>query len=489
MNRSRHHQTLPPPMLNRCITLILGVIWCTYTYAQEDTILSSVVSGKYIEQVTAKASGLQEKLDKKSQKILGAFQREEKKLQRKLQRKDSSAAATVFANANEKYAQLQQQLASGGSLQQYIPSLDTLNSSLKFLQQNPQLGALTKDVPAKLKSAVTRMTGLEDEFRKAEQIRQFLKERKQLLNEQLGKFNMAGDLKKLNKQAYYYSAQINEYKALLKDHKKAEKKALELLSKTKLFKDFMQKNSALASLFRLPGDPNTSGATSLAGLQTRAQVNSLVQQQLAAGGPNAQAQFSQSMQEAQGKLNELKNKFSKLGNSGGGDLEMPEGFKPNNQRTKTFFQRIEFGANIQSQRSNSYFPVTSDIALTAGYRISDNSIIGVGAGYKLGWGRNIRNIKITHEGVSLRSFVDVKLKGSFWITGGYEMNYREAFNRIDVLLDKSAWQESGLIGLSKVVDMRSKLLKKTKVQLLWDFLSYRQEPKPAALVFRIAYSF
>jgi hypothetical protein len=42
----------------------------------------------------------------------------------------------------------------------------------------------------------------------------------------------------------------------LKDHKKAERKAIELLSKTKLFKDFMRKNSMLASLFRLPGDQN-----------------------------------------------------------------------------------------------------------------------------------------------------------------------------------------------------------------------------------------
>ncbi|PZR25214.1 MAG: hypothetical protein DI535_18970 [Citrobacter freundii] len=476
-------------MLNRYISLILGICLCTCAYTQDDTTLSSALSGKYIQQVGDKAADLQAKLDKRSRRILRAFQKEEEKLQHKLQRKDSSAAATVFANAGKEYEQLQQRLSSGGALQQYIPSLDTLNSSLKFLQQNPQLAGLTKDGPAKLKNAVAKMTGLESEFRKAEEIKRFLKERKQYLSDQLSHLNMAGDLKKLNKQTYYYSAQINEYKQVLKDHKKAEQKALELLSKTKLFKDFMQKNSVLASLFRLPGDPNTSPAASLAGLQTRAQVNNLVQQQLAAGGPSAQAQFSQNMQDAQSKLNELKNKLSNLGNSSGGDLDMPDGFKPNNQRTKTFLQRIELGANIQSQKSNSYFPVTSDIALTAGYKLNDNSIIGIGAGYKLGWGRNIRNVKITHEGVSLRSFVDIKLKGSFWITGGYELNYRETFNRIDVLLDKSAWQESGLIGLSKVVDMRSKLLKKTKVQLLWDFLSYRQMPKPAAVQFRIGYSF
>lgn len=75
------------------------------------------------------------------------------------------------------------------------------------------------------------------------------------------------------------------------------------------------------------------------------------------------------------------------------------------------------------------------------------------------------------------------------MTGGYEMNYRSGFQRIAEFKNKSAWQESGLIGMSKVLDLRSKILKKTKVQLLWDFLSYRQVPKPATVLLRIGYNF
>ena len=301
---------------------------------------------------------------------------------------------------------------------------------------------------------------------------------------------MKKELKKLGKSIYYYNSYITEYKHVLKDRRKAAQKALELLSRTRLFKDFFQKNSQLASLFRLPGDPDDPAAVaSLAGLQTRAQVNGLVQQQLAAGGPDAQAQFSRNMQEAQGKLNELKNKISKLGSSSSDELDMPEGFKPNGQRTKRFLQRIELGANIQSQPSTGYFPVTSAIVLTAGYRLKDGIILGLGAGHRLGWGQDIRHIRITHEGVSLRSFFELKLKGSFWMTGGYEMNYGQSFSRLAQLQDRSGWQESGLIGLSKVVDLRSKLLKKTKVQLLWDFLSYGKTPRTNALLFRIGYSF
>jgi len=476
-------------MLNRCHLLFIGMIISVYVQAQEDTASASLrVSNKYVEQVSAKAGSLEQKLNRQSEKIIAQLLKQENKLKRKLTQKDSATASAVFGDAQQHYDQLQQKLAGTEKLQQYIPSLDTLSSSLKFLQQNPQLMAFAKDGPAKLRDAVGKVNGLQSEFQKAEEIRKFIKERKQYLKDQLGKLGMAKELKKLNKQAYYYSAQINEYKQLLKNHKKAEQKAIELLSKTKLFKDFLHKNSQLASLFRLPGDPNDPTAiASLAGLQTRAQVNGLIQQQIAAGGPNAQAQFSQNIQQAQSQLNILKNKLTKLGGGDGG-LDMPDGFKPNGQRIKNFFQRIELGANIQSQKSNGYFPVTSDIALSAGYKLNDNSIIGIGASYKMGWGQNIRNIKITHEGIGLRSFIEWKLKGSFWLAGGYEMNYRSGFSRFAELRDRSAWQESGLIGMSKVADVRSKILRKTKVQLLWDFLSYRQVPKASAVVFRIGYT-
>jgi len=47
-------------------------------------------------------------------------------------------------------------------------------------------------------------------------------------------------------------------------------------------------------------------------------------------------------------------------------------------------------------------------------------------------------------GNRVRSFVDWKIKGSFWISGGFEMNYRNEFNSIEVLKDYNAWQQSGL---------------------------------------------
>src|SRR6266496_3879026 len=149
----------------------------------------------------------------------------------------------------------------------------------------------------------------------------FIRERREQLKKQLEQLGLVKELKKYNKEVFYYSEQLKEYKSILNDPDKIEKKALALLSKTEIFQDFMKKNSMLASLFRMPGDPNDpSYLASLAGLQTRAQVNSLIQQQIAGGGPNAQTQFRNNIQQAQTQLQQLKNKASKYGSGNSDDM-------------------------------------------------------------------------------------------------------------------------------------------------------------------------
>jgi hypothetical protein len=139
--------------------------------------------------------------------------------------------------------------------------------------------------------------------------------------------------------------------------------------------------------------------------------------------------------------------------------------------------------------------VTSDIGLSVGYKLNDKSVIGIGASYKLGWGQGWNNMHLSSEGLGLRSYVDVKLKGSFFVSGGYEQNYRPSLSDVNIPSSLgggpvgAAWQQSGLVGVSKIVNVKSKLFKKTRLQLLWDFLSYQQLPRTQQLIFRIGYNF
>lgn len=457
--------------------LLLLLLVPAVLYAQSDTLIPAKVPASYADRVGSKASSLNKQLDKKTEKLLSSLQKQEEQMRRKLARKDSAKAAQLFGDTKAKYDGLKDQLSKlqSGS---YIPSLDTMSTSLKFLQEKE----IVKDVTHSL----DKVKGLQQSFAQAESVQQFLKERRAQLKDQLLQMGWTKELQQLNKQVYYYQSQVSEYKELLKDHKKAEKKVLEMLSKTRVFRDFMKRNSLLASLFRTPGQDGS--AASLAGLQTRTEVNNLIENQLAAGGAAAREQFRNNLQQAQSQLNSLKDKINKAG--GNGDVEMPEGFKPNNQKTKSFLQRLEYSTQVQSRKGNGYLPTSTDLGLSVGYKLNDKSIVGVGMDYSMGWGHEgIRKLRISHQGIGWRSFVEVKLKGSFWLTGGYEQHHRAEFKRWEELQGRDAWQQSGLIGVSKVVSLQSKVFRKTSIKLLWDFLSYRQVPRTQAILFRVGYNF
>ena len=455
--------------------------------------MSSKLQAKYLNAVSEKSAKASEQIDKQTEKYLAKLEKQEMRLKKKLAKIDSLAAKNVFAGAELQYKDLENKIKSksdnllhkGG---QYLPWLDSASTSLKFFEtKNPLTGAIAGN-QAKLTGALSKVKELENQFKQAASVKDFIRQRKEYLKQQLQNYNLGSELKNYNQTAYYYSQQINEYRQALNDPDKAEKKVLELLNKVPVFQDFMRKNSMLASLFAVRGaDPTTTGQN-LAGLQTRASVQGLIQNQLAAGGPNAQAMLQQNIGEAQGMLSQLKNKMTQMGTSGGSDLDMPE-YKPNNQRTKSFLKRLEYGTNIQSAKSNYYFPTTTDIALSVGYKLNEKNTIGIGASYKLGWGKDISHISMSSQGIGFRSFMDMKLKGSFYASGGFEYNYQLPFGSIEQIKYLSAWQQSGLIGISKIVSLKTKYFKKTKLQLLWDLLSYEQVPKTQPIKFRIGYRF
>jgi hypothetical protein len=440
---------------------------------------------RFADAIGKKAEKLEAKLVEKSMKVLNKMQQQEEKIYKKLlSTKDSLEAKTKLAELREKYSALKNGVKSPAIVtkaRQYIPKLDSFNTALKFLDENGMSG--------KVKNALAKTELLKSKFQQAEEIKKFIKQRREQLKQQLEKLGMVKQLKQINKQIYYFNAQVKEYKAILNDPKKIEKKALELLSKTKWFQDFFKKNSMLASLFRMQGDlTDPAYLASLSGLQTRVQVQALVQQQIRGGGPNGVQLFQQQIQSAQSQTTTLQNRVRKFGGSNSDDV-MPEGFKPNNEKTKSFMRRLEYGTNLQTGKGNSFWPNSADVALSVGYKLNQKSIIGIGASYKLGLGRGWQDLRLTSEGMGLRSFVDIKLKGSFWISGGFEANYRAAFNRLDVLKDFSAWQRSGLIGVSKSMPFKSKIFKKAKVQLLWDIMATSQVPRGQPIVFRVGYNF
>jgi hypothetical protein len=483
------------------ITVLTVLLFCTLQGTAQDSTSTSVADTlihlpvKYFNQIDNKIDKYSSRIISKTEKTLTKLSKWENKIKTLLQKVNPEAAERLFGNNQTTFSTLLQKLQEGKSIAEnyqakYDEYRDKLHSSVSYLQQQKDTFK-TKAIDP-LKKADEKLIALEDNIKNSEALEQFIKERKKkLIDQSIQYIGSSKYLQKIAKENYYYIETLKNYRELFNDPKKAEQAALTILNKIPAFTKFIQENSMLAKLFGSPNAP--SSAASLAGLQTRASVNALIQNQIAAGGPNAQQVMQQNFQQAQSELSKLKDKVLKAGGNSSDAEIPPQGAR--GLKTKTFKQRLEFGTNIQTQKATNFFPNRSDIGLSLGYKLSNKSIIGIGGSFSLGLGRGWNNIRISNAGAGIRSFIDWKLKGSFSLSGGYEQNYKTALSSIAIPSPfggsrmGAEWQSSGLIGLTKTVSVKSKLFKKTSIKLLWDFLSYQQIPRVQPILFRVGYNF
>ena len=471
--------------------LFIVLILCTNVIIAQrtDSTIQSIqnIPTKYINQIDKKIDKYSHRITSKTEKTLAKLSRWENKIHSLILKANPDAAIRLFGDNQNTFGALLQKIKEGQNIalnyqSQYEAYRDKLTTDLKFLQQQKE--NVKSQIVQPINNATNKITELNKTVDNTEAVKQFIKERKkQLLNESIRYIGNSKYLQKINKESYYYVETLRNYKEIFSDEKKLEATAKNILEKIPGFQKFTQQNSMLAQMFgNSNGGANSTGTVApLAGLQTRTDINSLIQNQISAGGPNAQQMISDNIQAARNELNNLKNKIL---NSPSGTADNLPDFKPNTQKTKTFLQRIQYGTNLQTTKSNSFLPATTDIGLSVGYKPNDKSIIGIGASYKLGLG-NIQNIKLTNQGLSLRSFIDWKLKKQFYLSGGYEMNYLAQHSP----LGERGWQPSGLIGISKTVNIKTKIIKGTKVCLLYDVLARQHVPVSQPVVFRVGYKF
>lgn len=444
------------------------------------------------------AAGAEKRLNQQSKKYLAKIKHQEKKLYRELAKTDSAQAKALFGNIDSVYAQLEQSTAAkataGGPKQQYYHGrLDSVQSSLRFLAQEGNLSdKLTGNLPANLPNNLSNnvpapaalqqtlgsYTQLQQRYTQGSYLEQELLARKQRIITQLTQSGLGGQLKGYQQQVQYYQQQLKQAKQLLSQPDQLAKQLVGYASRLPLFRSFMEKHSAFAAIF-----PQTSPQTLLAApgsLQTRPALQTQMGSTL--GSTNAQGSLQQSMGQAEAQLKNLKDKLSagSIGEAG----ELPA-TKLNEEKTRSLWQRLEWGGNLQSARATNYFPTTSDLGLSVGYKLNQKSVLGIGASYKLGWGSDWRAIRMSHEGVGLRSFLDWKLKGSFWMSGGAELNHRQRIEDLGLLKHPDNWQQSALVGITRKFKVGKM---KTDARLLYDVLWKQQVPRTQPVVFRVGYT-
>jgi len=424
------------------------------------SVIPQELIGHLTSSISRKSTQCEQLLEKRTTKMLRRMQRMEHRMHATLMKQDSLAAKRIFDSSMNHIHQLQTGWANKivycKNNLPYNNYLDTLHSTLQFLSAT---------------SALKKVQELETRMQQADQVQTYIKLHKEQLKQQLSKYtNLSGQFKHLNQAYTNYSAQVTEYKSYLKDRKKATQKALEMLKKVPAYKDFLSRNERIAGLI--------NSSEGLPGMQTREQVQQMMSERFATG---SNENFNNPLNAAQSQLTQLQQRLPPW-RSNTSDMDMPD-YKPNMTKTKSFFQRLEYGYNLQPQQSGKYFPGMMNIGVSLGYQINNKSVAGIGIAYQLGMGQPIKSITFSNQGIGLRTYLDVKLKGSIFISGGMEYNHMHAFTSLGKV---NLWQRSGLIGITKKVKIGNKEL---KTQLLWDMLSYSQLPQTTPFKFRTGYNF
>lgn len=297
--------------------------------------------------ISKRFEGLNKHIDKKTEKVLNELKSYEAKLSKEISKKDSSAASNYFRNTEIRYNQFLNQFkqkSDNYSVRlsgEYLAWLDSIKGSLSFLQQNSYANTFTElQKSQEVSQALNEIKQFESRLMLSEEIKQFIKQRKQQIKSIINNYtsipgSISRKYKNISKSAYYYSAQIRDYRDMLRRPEKLEKAALTVLNRLPAFRQFMKENSQLAKLFGISGTTSiTSNAT---GFPTRQQIVSYIQNQPGMGGLNAEALIQQNLQSAQSRVSEVRNEMNVFG-KGGMDPDMPD-FKPkNHQKTKTFLR-------------------------------------------------------------------------------------------------------------------------------------------------------
>jgi hypothetical protein len=497
------------------VILLLVVILCPVLKAQVSKNDSTAwtaqsaeaISEKSLHAINKKYTALTDDVNKQTTRLLGNMQQKEAGLQKKLNGIDSTKAQQIFAGVNRKYQLLQTKIQTPlnklqttvNPLKQYLPGLDSISTLMHFLSGN---NAISSGKLAQIQGISKQLQQLQGRLQQANEAQSYVQQREQLLKDQLSRYNVSGQLLGINKQVYYYQQQLQQIKSLINDKQKLEAAVFSKVRELPAFQNFMQRNSMLAQLFPMPGSPTVSSETILTGLQTREQLQNHLNPSLSAGtagsgniaagtgaggGVDPSQYMQQQLEQAQGQLSSLRNKLSQTAGSGSGNGAMttPD-FSPNSQHTKSILKRLIFGFNLQTEPSTTLLPAIGNIGLSLGYKLSDKATLGTGIAYKIGLPSGSSHIAFSSQGIELRSSIDIKAKGSIWITGGYEYSYMQAFTKLSDLKNVDIWQKSALAGITKKYKIGKQ---EGNLQLLYDFLYNHEVPQGKPLLFRVGYSF
>ena len=477
-------QTLDMFIKNAVFATVLLILPLAASSQEFSSLEISSLQGVLKTFLDSRVRKTEEKVRKNSIDVINRLQTAEREMIASISKRDSSIRNRE-SEINEFYI-VQEKILNqtgeslGNSRHYYTPLLDSIQGVLRFLNTENELKTI----------AGPETDNLLKEFYDVQANLDRLTSFEKMLNGRIdGIINSyPKDLvdrytKRLHKLVNEYSDKVRKIKELYESPGKKVTGVFSKFSRSEKFQAFMNKNSMLASFFRLPGNGIKLEPQEIVGLQTRKSVEQLMASQLGIPGISIDQQVNSMFQRSQSLMPQ--DQMDSL-NISGGVAEDDVKQKDRKPVVSEKQRKWGFGFNFQTTRYNGIFPVTIDFGGQVNYRISDKFYTGVGISYKLGLGNNFQSIKLTHEGVGLRSGMDFNIKKSFFVSGGFEVNYFQRITDFDQLKDLSQWQNSALLGaMQKVKIGRSS----STIQLMYDFLHNKHVPRTQPVLFRFGYQF
>lgn len=271
----------------------------------------------------------------------------------------------------------------------------------------------------------------------------------------------------MEKEEYYYGAQVREYRKVLRDPSVLDDNLMSTLRADPRWSEY---------LAALPAKPQDQSK-----MQPKQLVQQMMQSQAAFIDPDAMKLISEAKKKGSDLLGELSQSATSIGNLDNA-TQVPR-FRPNPYKTKSFWQRIDAGFGLQFDRRKFNLPASGTAGVQVSFNFSQHWSAGLLANYRFGMGE-IKNIRFSHAGAGYGAFANYKVWKGLGVQAGFERNWREAVKSGENS-HPATWTSSALAGLTWEYSIGKKA--KGTVGVFFDALYKQHTPQTNAVLWRMGW--
>ncbi len=468
--------------------LILFLITSTAQAQEESEVLYQ--GKRYLDLNIRSINKLNERNQRLQQRLLNKLARKEHRYLQQLKRKDSIAYNNLQQHGSS-YDSIRTLSKNGTSTKQKgfsNSSIDSLQRIATFLQ-NKSAGINNVN----LAGYSNQLQSVGAQANQNHYIWGLIEQRANNLRN-TGK--AASRLTGMNKQLFYAREKMKVFKGLSNEPSKAEDFALETLQGEQGFEQCLHPNNP-NSMASLAAKGASVSDLEKMGYPTKRQLTASLQNKFGNSLGGMQQKMSSQMQDYMSEVKKLQTAKStvlqtKTSLSNLRKPKKPE-FRINPMRGLPFAQRIEKQFNWQTNRSTfDGKPAMLQASVMAGFRHTPKLSYGIGIATSIGLGQNWNNLRLSFQGLGLRTYVNWQLIYGVGLYAGYERMYKQATftdtkqatqELIPTTHNTGAYYESVLAGLTKTYSINNKW--NGSLQVLYD-VWWKEKGLRSPIVLRIA---